>query len=136
MPRELFGKDHQFMPQSETLSFEEIERLARIFVQLGVNKIRLTGGEPLLRRNLPDLIEKLVAIEGLEDIGLTTNASLLEIMAPKLKDAGLKRVNISLDAIDDALFQSINGSSIRIERVFTGIKKVKAVVLEVKDMNV
>jgi len=132
MPRELFGKDHQFMPQSETLSFEEIERLARIFVQLGVNKIRLTGGEPLLRRNLPDLIEKLVAIEGLEDIGLTTNASLLEIMAPKLKDAGLKRVNVSLDALDDALFQSINDSSISTERVLKGIKKAKEVGLEVK----
>ncbi|HLS60774.1 MAG TPA: GTP 3',8-cyclase MoaA [Virgibacillus sp.] len=132
MPRELFGKDHQFMPQSETLSFEEIERLARIFVQLGVNKIRLTGGEPLLRRNLPDLIEKLVAIEGLEDIGLTTNASLLEIMAPKLKDAGLKRVNVSLDALDDALFQSINDSSISTERVLKGIKKAKEVGLEVR----
>lgn len=132
MPRELFGKDHKFMPQSETLSFEEIERLARIFVQLGVNKIRLTGGEPLLRRNLPDLIEKLVAIEGLEDIGLTTNASLLEVMAPKLKSAGLKRINVSLDALDNELFQSINDSSVSAERVLKGIKKAKEVGLEVK----
>ena len=132
MPRELFGKDHQFMPQSETLSFDEIERLARTFVQLGVNKIRLTGGEPLLRRNLPDLIEKLVAIEGLEDIGLTTNASLLEMMAPKLKDAGLKRINISLDALDDPLFQSINDSRVSTERVLNGIKKAQEVGLEVK----
>src|SRR5687768_1038798 len=83
MPKEIFGRDFQFMPKEELLSFEEIERLAKIFVELGVKKIRLTGGEPLLRRDLPVLIEKLASIEGLEDIGLTTNASLLEKMAPK-----------------------------------------------------
>lgn len=132
MPKEIFGRDYQFMPKNELLSFEEIERLAKAFVQLGVNKIRLTGGEPLLRRDLPVLIERLVAIDGVEDIGLTTNASLLEHFAPKLKDAGLKRVNVSLDAVDDELFQSINDSGVSKERVLKGIKKAKDVGLGVK----
>src|SRR5690625_2879750 len=105
------------MPHTETLSFAEIERVEMTVVKLVVNKTRVTGGEPLVRRNLPDLIEKLVAIEGIEDIGLTTNASLLEMIAPKLKDAGLKRINISLDALDDALFQSINDSRVSTEQI-------------------
>lgn len=132
MPKEIFGKDHVFMPKDHLLSFEEIERLAKIFVELGVNKIRLTGGEPLLRRDLPTLIEKLSVIEGLEDIGLTTNASLLYHTAQKLKDAGLKRVNVSLDALDDTLFQEINDSGVSTDRVLKGIRKAKEVGLEVK----
>ncbi|GAB3060097.1 GTP 3',8-cyclase MoaA [Virgibacillus ainsalahensis] len=132
MPREMFGKDHVFMPKNQLLSFEEIERLAKIFVDLGVKKIRLTGGEPLLRKDLPILIEKLASIEGLEDIGLTTNASLLEHMAPKLKAAGLKRVNVSLDALHDELFESISDSGVNPERVLKGIKKAKEVGLGVK----
>ena len=132
MPKEIFGRDYQFMPKNQLLSFEEIERLAKIFVQLGVNKIRLTGGEPLLRRDMPVLIEKLVAIKGLEDIGLTTNASLLEYLAPQLKNAGLKRVNVSLDALDNELFQSINDRSVSTERVLKGIEKAKEVGLGVK----
>jgi len=132
MPKEIFGKDFQFMPKDQLLSFEEIERLAKVFVELGVKKIRLTGGEPLLRRDIPVLIEKLAAIEGLEDIGLTTNASLLEKMAPKLKAAGLKRVNVSLDALDNQVFQSINDSGVSVERVLKGVKKAKEVGLGVK----
>ncbi|WP_373896195.1 GTP 3',8-cyclase MoaA [Virgibacillus natechei] len=132
MPREIFGKDYAFMPKDHLLNFEEIERLGKIFVQLGVKKIRLTGGEPLLRKDLPILIEKLAAIDGLEDIGLTTNASLLGSMAQKLKDAGLKRVNVSLDALDNSLFQSINDSGVKTERVLKGMKKARDVGLEVK----
>ncbi|WP_240795570.1 GTP 3',8-cyclase MoaA [Aquibacillus halophilus] len=132
MPKEIFGKDFQFMPKEHLLSFEEIERLASIFVELGVKKIRLTGGEPLLRRNLPDLIKKLVAIDGLEDIGLTTNGFLLEKMAGQLKEAGLKRVNVSLDALDDNLFKSINDSGVGIDRILKSMKKAQEVGLEVK----
>ncbi|MBY7142072.1 GTP 3',8-cyclase MoaA [Virgibacillus sp. NKC19-3] len=132
MPREIFGKDYPFMPKDHLLNFEEIERLGKIFVQLGVKKIRLTGGEPLMRKDLPVLIEKLASIDGLEDIGLTTNASLLASQAQKLKDAGLKRVNVSLDALDNTLFQSINDSSVKTERVLKGMKKARDVGLEVK----
>ena len=132
MPKELFGRDFAFMGKGQLLSFEEIERLARIFTELGVKKIRLTGGEPLLRRNLPELIGKLTAIDGLEDIGLTTNGSLLEKMAPSLKDAGLKRVNVSLDALNDTLFQSINDSGVSSGRVLKGIEKAVETGMEVK----
>ncbi|WP_186576393.1 GTP 3',8-cyclase MoaA [Aquibacillus kalidii] len=132
MPKEIFGKDFAFMPKDHLLSFEEIERLARIFVDLGVKKIRLTGGEPLLRRNLPELIQKLVMIDGLEDIGLTTNGVLLGKMAEKLKTAGLTRVNVSLDALDDELFQSINDSGISSKRVLESIEQAQAAGLEVK----
>ncbi|MFC3040609.1 GTP 3',8-cyclase MoaA [Virgibacillus xinjiangensis] len=132
MPRELFGKDHVFLPKNELLSFEEIERLARIFVELGVKKIRLTGGEPLLRRDLHILVERLAALDGLEDIGLTTNASLLEHSAEKLKAAGLHRVNVSLDALDAKQFESISDSGVNPERVLKGIRKAKEVGLGVK----
>ncbi|MGX9932006.1 GTP 3',8-cyclase MoaA [Virgibacillus salarius] len=132
MPKEIFGRDFAFMPKEQLLSFEEIERLARNFIALGVQKIRLTGGEPLLRRDLPLLIKKLTAIKGLEDIGLTTNGSLLALMAQKLKDAGLQRVNVSLDALNSELFKSINDSGVGPERVLMGIQKAKEVGLEVK----
>lgn len=132
MPKEIFGKDYPFLPKSHLLTFEEIERLAKAFVKLGVKKIRLTGGEPLLRRDLPDLIQRLSVIDGLEDIGLTTNATLLEKMAPDLKTAGLKRINVSLDALDNSLFQSINDSGISTERVLKGIEKAVQVGLQVK----
>ncbi|WP_068672602.1 GTP 3',8-cyclase MoaA [Oceanobacillus sp. Castelsardo] len=132
MPKEIFGRDFVFMPREQLLSFEEIERLAKIFVDLGVRKIRLTGGEPLMRRDLPLLIKKLTAIDQLEDIGLTTNGSLLGHSAAKLKDAGLQRVNVSLDALDEELFKSINDSGVGPERVLKGIQKAKEVGLEVK----
>lgn len=132
MPKEIFGRDFTFMPQDQLFSFEEIERLVKIFVQLGVKKVRLTGGEPLLRRHLPKLIKKLTLIESLEDISLTTNGSLLETMAQKLKDAGLKRINVSLDALDDARFQSINDSGVSSKRIIKGILKAKDIGLDVK----
>lgn len=132
MPREMFGKDFTFMPRKQLLSFEEIERIAKIFVQMGVRKIRLTGGEPLLRKDLPVLIGKLASIPELEDVALTTNASLLERMAWELKAAGLNRVNVSLDAIDDAVFAEINDSSYKTNTVLRGIDKAQEVGLGVK----
>ncbi|MFD2044782.1 GTP 3',8-cyclase MoaA [Ornithinibacillus salinisoli] len=132
MPKEIFGKDYQFLPKNHLLRFEEIERLANLFVQLGVKKIRLTGGEPLLRRDLPKLVEKLAVIDGLEDIGLTTNASLLEKMAAELKRSGVNRINVSLDALDNKVFQTINDSGVSTDRVLKGIEKAIEVGLEVK----
>lgn len=132
MPKEIFGRDYAFMPKEALLSFSEIERLAKIFVDLGVTKIRLTGGEPLLRRDLPALISRLTAIEGLKDIGLTTNGFLLEHMAQTLKNAGLKRVNVSLDALDDAVFKAINDSGVGSERILKGIHKAKEAGLKIK----
>ena len=108
MPREVFGNDFPFMSRDEIMSFEEIDRLAGIFVSLGVEKIRLTGGEPLLRRNLHDLVSML-ALRGVE-IAMTTNGVLLPRYAPALSAAGLDRVTVSLDAIDEATFAKITDS--------------------------
>ncbi|QHS22493.1 GTP 3',8-cyclase MoaA [Virgibacillus sp. MSP4-1] len=132
MPREIFGRDFAFMPKEELLSFEEIEKIAGLFIELGVKKIRLTGGEPLLRRDLDVLIQKLTAIEGLEDIGLTTNGSLLAAHAEKLKAAGLHRVNVSLDALNDEVFKSINDSNVGTKRILKGIQQAKECGLDVK----
>ncbi len=108
MPKEIFGKDYAFLPKDQVLSFEEIERLARSFVSLGVEKLRITGGEPLVRRDLPDLIAMLAALQtpdGRElDLTLTTNGSALRALARPLADAGLRRVSVSLDSLDDAVF--------------------------------
>ncbi len=132
MPADQFGPDFKFLPKSALLSYEEIERLAKIFVSLGVKKIRLTGGEPLLRKDLPVLVEKLSCINGLEDLGLTTNGVLLPKLATKLKEAGLKRVNISLDSLDDELFGKINGRGIGTAPVLEGIEAAKKAGLGVK----
>jgi cyclic pyranopterin phosphate synthase len=132
MPAEIFGADFAFLPKSELLTYEEIERLARIFVHLGVEKIRLTGGEPLLRRNLTELVSKLSSIEGLKDIGLTTNGVYLAKLAKPLKEAGLKRVNVSLDSLDDNLFGQINGRNVGVGPVLKGIKAAKEAGLGVK----
>lgn len=132
MPKEIFGKDYAFLPRKHLLSNDEIVRLAKAFVSLGVNKIRLTGGEPLLRRDLPELIADLSVINGLEDIALTTNASLLPNKAEAIKAAGLKRINVSLDALDNELFQAINDSGVSTDRVLKGIDKALEVGLEVK----
>jgi GTP 3',8-cyclase len=132
MPKELFGKDHVFMPKEHLLSFEEIERLANIFVELGVKKIRLTGGEPLLRKDIDVLINKLTKIGGLNDLGLTTNGIHLVKQAENLKKAGLNRVNISLDALDDTVFKSINDRGVNTSFVLKGIDKAVDVGMEVK----
>ena len=114
------------------LTFDEIERLAKLFVSIGVRKIRLTGGEPLLRKDLTKLIARLVKIDGLIDIGLTTNAIHLTKQAKALKEAGLHRVNVSLDAIDDDIFKNINGRNINTKPVIKGIIATKEAGLEVK----
>ena len=109
MPREVFGADHAFLDRKEVLSLEEIARLAGLFVEQGVRKIRLTGGEPLVRRGIETLVEKLAAVSGLEDLSLTTNGSLLTpARARALRGAGLGRITVSLDALDDAVFKRIN----------------------------
>ena len=121
MPAEIFGADYDFLPKPEILTHEEIATLARVFCSLGVEKLRLTGGEPLLRRGLPDLIEMLVGIPGVQDIAMTTNATALARNAKNLKKAGLHRVTVSLDALDPDIFSTMNGVGATPERVIEGI---------------
>ncbi len=122
MPKEIFGSEHAFLPRESILSFEEIVRLTRIFTDHGVEKLRITGGEPLVRQNLERLIEMLANIEGIKDITLTTNASLLPRKAQALKDAGLNRVTVSLDAASDETFKQINDVNFPVRRVLEGIE--------------
>lgn len=122
MPKDKYGRHHQFLKRKALLSFEEIETIARVFVALGVVKIRLTGGEPLVRKDLESLIARLVKIEGLEDLSLTTNASLLSAKrAASLREAGISRINISLDALDDTTFGRLNGVGYPVKDVLAGI---------------
>ena len=126
MPKEIFGSDYQFLERSQILTFEEIARLARIFVGHGVRKIRLTGGEPLVRRDLHQLVAMLAPIPDL-DLTLTTNGSLLVRQAQALKDAGLKRVSVSLDSLDDAIFQAMNDVDFPVQRVLEEMDAAAAV---------
>ena len=121
MPKEVFGSDYQFLERKELLTFEEITRIARVFRGLGVEKIRLTGGEPLVRRNLEQLIGLLARIPGL-DLTLTTNGSLLGRKADALRQAGLKRITVSLDALDDATFKRMNDVDFPVAKVLEGIE--------------
>jgi cyclic pyranopterin phosphate synthase len=121
MPRAVFGPDHAFLPRSELLTFEELTRLVRLFVALGVRKVRLTGGEPLVRRELPILVRELAAIPGVEDLTLTTNGVLLPQHAAALKAAGLDRVTISLDADDDETFTRMNDARVPVASVLRGL---------------
>ncbi len=131
MPREVFGRDFAFLPRSELLTFEEIARLARFFAARGVEKIRLTGGEPLLRRDLERLIAMLASIDGIRDLALTTNGSLLTPeKARSLRDAGLRRVTISLDSLDDAVFREMNDVDFPVARVLDAIDAAEAAGLE------
>jgi cyclic pyranopterin phosphate synthase len=125
MPKEVFGKDFQFLPRGEILSFEEIERLVRVFVGLGVQKVRLTGGEPLVRRNIERLVEMLAKVSDL-DLTLTTNGSLLASKARALRDAGLKRVTVSLDSLDDEVFKSMNDVDFPVAKVLEGMDAAEA----------
>jgi cyclic pyranopterin phosphate synthase len=125
MPKEVFDRDHRFLPQSDLLSFEEITRLARIFRDHGVRKVRITGGEPLLRRNIERLIEMLAGLGGL-DLTLTTNGSLLARKARALRDAGLERVTVSLDSLDDAVFRAMNDVDFPVASVLEGIDAAAA----------
>src|SRR5579871_6368168 len=127
MPREVFGAGFQFLPRAELLSFEEIARLARLFAGAGVRKLRLTGGEPLLRRDLEKLVALLAAVPGIEDIALTTNGSLLTpATARALADAGLRRVTVSLDSLDDAVFQAMNDVGFPVARVLEAMDTADA----------
>jgi cyclic pyranopterin phosphate synthase len=117
MPREVFGRDFAFLPREELLTFEELTRLGRVFAGLGVRKLRLTGGEPLLRRDLERLIAMLAGIGGIQDIALTTNGALLARKARALAAAGLRRVTVSLDSLDDAAFMALNDASFPVARV-------------------
>ena len=125
MPREVFGPDFAFLPRAEVLTFEEIEQVARVFVGLGVEKLRLTGGEPLVRHDLAVLVEKLAALRradgGPLDLTLTTNGSALRKLAAPLKAAGLGRVTVSLDSLDDAVFRAMNGADFPVAKVLDGI---------------
>ncbi len=131
MPKEVFDKDYAYLPHSALLSFEEITRLANVFVQRGVRKIRLTGGEPLLRKNIEVLIEQLANLRTADgaplDLTLTSNGSLLARKAQSLKDAGLQRVTVSLDGLDDAVFRRMNDVDFPVAEVLGGIEAAKAV---------
>src|SRR5258708_30450209 len=131
MPKDVFGRDYPFLAHAELLTFEEITRVARLFVDQGVSKIRLTGGEPLLRRNIERLVEMLASIGNL-DLTLTTNGALLAKKAQSLRDAGLKRVTVSLDSLDDATFRAMNDVDFPVDDVLAGIDAAAAAGLPVK----
>ena len=135
MPAEIFGEAYQFLPKDEILTFEEIARLSRLFVDLGVNKLRITGGEPLLRAGLPELVGQLAAVPGANDITLTTNAYLLAGQAQQLKDAGLHRITVSLDSLDDEIFKRMNGRGFGTRRVLDGIRRAADVGLSPIKIN-
>jgi cyclic pyranopterin phosphate synthase len=121
MPREVFGRDYAFLPRKELLTFEELTRVARIFAALGTRKLRLTGGEPLLRRDLDQLVAMLAGIDGIQDIALTTNGALLASKAAALAAAGLRRVTVSLDSLDDEVFMALNDVGFPVARVLDAI---------------
>src|SRR5213083_3789756 len=131
MPKEVYGRDYEFLPRADLLTFEEIARLARVFTGLGVEKVRLTGGEPLIRRDVERLVEMLARIPGL-DLTLTTNGAVLAQKAGVLKDAGLKRVTVSLDSLDDDVFRAMNDVDFPVGRVLDGIETAAAAGLPVK----
>jgi len=131
MPKEVYGRDHQFLERKELLSLEEIARVAGVFAELGVRTVRITGGEPLVRRNVEYLVELLHAIPGLE-LALTTNGALLPQKAQALADAGLDRVTVSLDSVDDATFRALNDVDFPVTKVLEGIDAAAAAGLRVK----
>jgi cyclic pyranopterin phosphate synthase len=135
MPAEIFGEAYQFLPKDEILTFEEIARLSCLFVDLGVNKLRITGGEPLLRAGLPELVGQLATVPGANDITLTTNAYLLAGQAQQLKDAGLHRITVSLDSLDDEIFKRMNGRGFGTRRVLDGIRRAADVGLSPIKIN-
>ncbi len=132
MPKEVFGREYRFLPRRELLTFEEIERVARVFVDLGVRKLRITGGEPLLRRDLEVLIAQLAAIDDELDVTLTTNAAVLAQKAQALADAGLSRITVSLDSLDDEVFRAMNDVDFPVARVLAGIDAAAEAGLPVK----
>ncbi len=136
MPKEVFNSNYEFLRRDDLLSFEEITRISKVFADCGVKKIRLTGGEPLLRKNIPVLIEQLSNIQGIEDISLTTNGVLLtHSMAQQLKDAGLQRITISLDALDNETFKAISDVSFNVDKVLDAIETADSVGLSPVKVN-
>lgn len=132
MPREIFGPSAAFLPRPEILTFEEIVRFVSAACRLGVRKVRLTGGEPLLRRELPELVRRLAGLDSLDDLAMTTNGLLLESCARPLREAGLHRVTVSLDALDDATFRVTSGTDRPVGDVLAGILAARAAALPVK----
>jgi cyclic pyranopterin phosphate synthase len=126
MPREVFGPDYAFLPREALLSFEEVTRLATIFLGLGVTKLRLTGGEPLLRRELPTLVRMLAALPGLDDLALTTNGVLLPDLAVDLRAAGLRRLTVSVDTLRPDRFQTLSDTDLPLSRVLAGLEAARA----------
>lgn len=135
MPKEIFGREYEFLARDQLLSFEEIERVASAFVRAGVRKIRLTGGEPLLRKGIEDLVGRLARLAGVEDLTLTTNGSLLERKAVALKEAGLQRVTVSLDSMDDTVFMAMNDVGFPVQAVLDGIAAASAAGLDPIKIN-
>ena len=135
MPAEVYGARYKFLPKNELLSFEEITRLARIFVKLGVNKLRLTGGEPTIRTDVQKLVAMLAGLGDGIDLTMTTNGFLLERMAQSLHDAGLRRITVSLDSLRDDVFAKLNGRGFTAERVLRGIRKAEEVGLSPIKVN-
>ncbi|MFD0695250.1 GTP 3',8-cyclase MoaA [Paenibacillus sp. GCM10027628] len=132
MPSEIFGPDYEFLPRDSILTYKEMTRLARVFVSLGVRKLRITGGEPLLRKELPSFIRALNRLEGVEDMAMTTNGVLLPKYAKELRDAGLKRVTVSLDSLDDQRFRLMNGGKSGVQPVLDGIEAAAQAGMKVK----
>ena len=126
MPKEVFGRGYDFLPKEHILTFEELTRVSRVFVGLGVEKIRLTGGEPLLRRDIERLVEQVATIDGLRDLTLTTNGSLLVEKAAALRSAGLRRLTVSLDSLDETTFAAMNDMNFPLHRVLAGIEATHA----------
>ena len=126
MPKEVFGRDYAFLTRADVLTFEEITRLTRVFVALGVEKVRITGGEPLVRRNLEELIGMLAGVPGIHDLTLTTNGALLAQKAAALAKAGLQRITVSLDSLDDTTFQALNDVAFPVGQVLAGIDAARA----------
>ena len=135
MPLQVYGERYKFLPKSEILTFEEIARVVRLFVDLGVNKVRLTGGEPLVRQGLEKLISMLAGISGVEDLTLTTNGYLLAKQAASLKEAGLQRITVSLDSLDDEVFKQMNGLGLSVAPVLEGIEEAARVGLDPIKIN-
>lgn len=132
MPKEVFGLDHPFLPKNELLTFDEMERLVRLFVRLGVEKVRITGGEPLLRPHLHKWIERIGKIEGVKDIAITTNGSVLKYFAGPLFEAGLRRITVSLDSLSDERFGRMNGREVTVKRILEGIDAARDAGLAIK----
>ena len=135
MPLQVYGERYKFLPKSEILTFEEIARVVRLFVDLGVNKVRLTGGEPLVRQGLEKLISMLSGIPGVDDLTLTTNGFLLVKQAASLKEAGLQRITVSLDSLDDEVFKRMNGLGLSVSPVLEGIEEAARVGLDPIKIN-